>query len=193
MGLEKAAFGMGCFWGPEALFGSLEGVLRTRVGYAGGEKEDPTYQDLGDHTETVLVEYDPEQVEYVDLLDVFWENHDHSAIRKLQYASKIFYLNDEQEELAEVTAENYPDAETGIEPLEDFTVAEDYHQKYRLRHSKLMENLNHLDANEFRDSLLAAKLNAYVAGHLESRDLEELELEVEPGLKDRILNRIRNL
>lgn len=193
MELEKAAFGMGCFWGPDALLGSLDSVVRTRVGYAGGEKEDPTYRDLGNHTETVLVEYDPDRIEYVNLLDVFWENHDFRAYRKPQYASKIFCLDDEQEELAEITAENYPDAETGIEMLEDFTVAEDYHQKYRLRHSKLMENFEDLDDSEFRDSPLAAKLNAYVAGHLELGDLEELELEVEPGLKDRILNRIRNL
>ncbi|MFB6190699.1 MAG: peptide-methionine (S)-S-oxide reductase, partial [Candidatus Nanohaloarchaea archaeon] len=81
MELEKAAFGMGCFWGPDALFGSLEGVVRTRVGYAGGEKKDPTYKDLGNHTETVLVEYDPERIGYEDLLDVFWENHDFRSYR----------------------------------------------------------------------------------------------------------------
>jgi methionine-S-sulfoxide reductase len=190
MELEKAAFGMGCFWGPDALFGSLEGVVRTRVGYAGGEKEDPTYRDLGSHTETVLVEYDPERIEYVDLLDVFWENHDFRSYRKPQYASKIFHVNEEQEDIAEVTAENYPDAETDIKPLESFTVAEDYHQKYRLRHSELMEQFeesrnsggvsgspenlrfSNMSDEELRDSTLAAKANAVAAGKLDKEELE---------------------
>lgn len=181
---------MGCFWGPEALFGSLDGVIRTRVGYAGGEKEDPTYDDLGGHTETVLVEYDPEKIGYEDLLDVFWENHDFRSYRKPQYASKIFYLDQEQKDIAEVMIQNYPDAETEIQPLENFTVAEDYHQKYRLRHSGLMEQFedsrnspgvsgppenlrfSNMSDKELRDSPLAAKANAVAAGKLDRDELD---------------------
>ncbi|MFB6191507.1 MAG: peptide-methionine (S)-S-oxide reductase MsrA [Candidatus Nanohaloarchaea archaeon] len=192
MQLEKAAFGMGCFWGPEALFGSLDGVIRTRVGYAGGEKEDPTYDDLGGHTETVLVEYDPEKIGYEDLLDVFWENHDFRSYRKPQYASKIFYVNAEQKDIAGAMIQNYPDAETEIQPLENFTVAEDYHQKYRLRHSGLMEHFedsrnspgvsgspenlrfSNMSDKELRNSPLAAKANAVAAGKL---DRDELDLD----------------
>jgi len=90
--VQKAVFGMECFWSPDALFGAQKGVIRTRVGYAGGEKKDPTYRDLGKHTETVLVEYNPEKISYDKLLELFWKNHDYNRKRKPQYASKIFYL-----------------------------------------------------------------------------------------------------
>lgn len=164
--LEKAAFGMGCFWSPDALFGAQEGVVRTRVGYAGGEKEDPNYQDLGDHTETVMVEFDPEKISYDKLLELFWKNHDYDRKRKPQYASKIFYLNEEQKQKAEESKIRYHGAVTDIEELDEFYVAEDYHQKYRLRHSKLMEDFEDMTAEEFRDSPRAAKANAVAAGYL---------------------------
>jgi methionine-S-sulfoxide reductase len=164
--LEKAAFGMGCFWGPDALFGAKEGVVKTRVGYSGGEKEDPTYRNLGNHTETILVEYNQEKISYDKLLELFWENHDYDRSRKDQYASKIFYMNDEQRKKAEESKIRNPGAVTDIEELETFYVAEDYHQKYRLRHSKLMEEFEDMSAEELRDSMRAAKANAVVAGHL---------------------------
>ena len=170
--LKKAAFGMGCFWGPDALFGAKEGVIRTRVGYAGGDKDDPTYQDLGDHTETVLVEYDPEKISYSKLLDLFWKNHDYDRKRKSQYASKIFYLNEAQRNRAEESKLNYSNAVTDIEKLDEFHVAENYHQKYRLRHSKFMENFEGMNAEEFRDSPRAAKVNAVVRGYLDEEEIE---------------------
>jgi len=187
---------MGCFWGPDSLFGAEEGVVRTRVGYAGGEKDDPTYRSLGNHTETILVEFDPKKVSYRELLELWWENHDATdKVRKKQYRSKIFYTSKEQKEKAEQFLENKreevkDEIQTDILEL-DFYVAEDYHQKYKLRHSKMMENFSDLSDSEFRDSPLAAKLNGFVGGHLSVEDLEELDLEVEPGLKDRIVSKIR--
>jgi len=80
---------------------------------------------------------------------------------------------------------------TDIEYLDKFYVAEDYHQKYRLRHSDLMKNFKDLDEKEFRDSALAAKLNGFVAGYLDLEDLENLDFEVEPSLKQKIISRIR--
>lgn len=176
MELEKAAFGMGCFWGPDALFGALEGVKRTRVGYAGGKKDDPTYEELGDHTETVMVEYAPDEVGYGELLDVFWENHDHTRRRKPQYRSKIFYTTEEQQELARSSMEEHPEAETYLEELEEFHVAEDYHQKYQLRNSSLVSEIDELqgmDDSELQDSELAMRANAVAAGELEREKLED--------------------
>jgi len=177
--LEKAAFGMECFWGPDGLFGAQEGVIRTRVGYAGGDKENPTYQDLGDHTETILVEYDPKKISYDKLLDLFWKNHNYDRKRKSQYASKIFYLNEEQRKKAVESKMKKPGAVTDIEELDNLYVAEDYHQKYQLRHSKLMEDFKDMTAEKLRDSPRAAKANAVVAGHLSKekyRNFEETKL-----------------
>lgn len=166
---------MECFWGPDALIGAQEGVVRTRVGYAGGDKEDPTYRELGNHTETVLVEYDPEKISYDKLLDLFWKNHDYDRKRKPQYASKIFYLNEEQMKKAEESKMKHSEAVTGIEELGTFHVAEDYHQKYRLRHSQLMEDFEGMTSEELRDSPKAAKANAVVAGYLSEEDYRNFE------------------
>lgn len=171
--LEKAAFGMGCFWAPDALFGAQEGVVRTRVGYAGGEKEDPTYHDLGNHTETVLVEFDPEKISYEKLLELFWKNHDYDRKRKPQYASKIFYFNDEQRMKAEESKLDHSGSVTDIQELNEFYLAEDYHQKYRLRHSRLMEEFGDLNNEEFRDSPKAAKANGVAAGYLSKEKYQE--------------------
>lgn len=76
---KKATFGMGCFWGAESLYGATKGVIRTRVGFTGGKKENPAYKNLGDHTEAVDVDYDPNIVSYEQLLELFWSNHNPSA------------------------------------------------------------------------------------------------------------------
>ena len=94
---DRAVFAMGCFWRPDSLFGGLEGVVSTKVGYAGGTKEMPTYYDMGDHIESVEVVFDPAIIGYADLLDFFWREHDprySSATR--QYASAIFPADREQ-------------------------------------------------------------------------------------------------
>lgn len=191
--LQTTAFGMGCFWGPDALFGAYEGVIKTRVGYAGGAKENPTYKDIGDHTETILIEFDSEKISYPELLELFWDNHPYSYSRKMgknQYASRIFYTGEEQRSQAETSKTEKGSEEnvaTKIQEL-NFTVAEDYHQKYRLRHSKMMGNFSDMTPKEFSDSPLAAKLNGYAAGHLNLKDIKKFDLEVEPGFKDRVLN-----
>jgi methionine-S-sulfoxide reductase len=196
--LETAAFGMGCFWGPDALFGAYKGVVKTRVGYAGGTKDDPTYKRIGDHTETLLVEYNPEKIAYSKLLEHFWNNHSYNYNKKRgknQYASRIFYTNKEQKNQAEASKaekEAQQTVATEIHPL-NFTVAEDYHQKYRLRHSKLMKNFSQMGPKKFRDSPVAAKLNGYVAGHLDLKDIETFNLDVKPGLKDRIVSSARKI
>ena len=191
-----AAFGMGCFWGPDALFGAEEGIIRTRVGYAGGVEDHPTYSSIGSHTETILVEFDSAIISYSELLNIFWENHHYStAGSKNQYASRIFYSDEEQKSQAERSKSRKEQDETVATTVQDlnFTVAEDYHQKYRLRHSKMMKNFSEMTPDEFRDSPLAAKLNAYAAGHLNLKDIRGFDLKVEPGFKDRLMNSTRKL
>ena len=191
---QIAAFGMGCFWTPDALFGAEEGILRTRVGYAGGIKENPTYGNIGDHTETILLEFNPEKISYSKLLEIFWDNHHYSTEdKKNQYASRIFYSSEEQKNQAEKSKIKMQKGEkvaTKIQQL-NFTVAEDYHQKYRLRHSKMMENFSEMTQDQFRDSPLAAKLNGYAAGYLNLKGIKEFDLEIEPGFKDRLMNTAR--
>src|SRR5712692_9218015 len=99
--MPKATFGAGCFWGVEAAFRQVKGVISTAVGYAGGTLKNPTYQDVCSgrtgHAEVVQVEYDPARVSYEDLLRVFWENHDPTTLNRqgpdvgAQYRSVIFY------------------------------------------------------------------------------------------------------
>ena len=192
--LETAAFGMGCFWGPDALFGAQEGIIRTKIGYAGGTTENSTYSEIGDHSETILVEFDPKTISYSKLLDLFWNNH-HYRIKggKNQYASRIFYTNEDQRKPAEKSKskkEQNENVATKIQEL-NFTAAENYHQKYRLRHSNMMENFSKMNPEEFRDSPLAAKLNAYAAGYLTLDDIKKFDLAVEPGFKDRVMNSAR--
>ncbi|WP_276255583.1 peptide-methionine (S)-S-oxide reductase MsrA [Halomontanus rarus] len=186
---RTATFGMGCFWGPDARFGALEGVVRTRVGYAGGTEPDPSYYALGDHTEVVQVEYDPDELSYDDLLDVFWANHGWSSpAPKRQYRSVVLAHNDEQFETARRRREALEErtgrsAATEIEPLEDLTLAEDYHQKYELRSTPVVgDELEELYGDAFVDSTVVARLNGFVAGHGEADRRETLlaELALEP-------------
>lgn len=88
---EKATFGMGCFWGVESLFGATKGVIRTRVGFTGGEKKAPVYKNLGDHTEAVELEFDPKVVTYETLLDIFWSNHNPSARLPKQVSTYVYF------------------------------------------------------------------------------------------------------
>jgi len=155
-------------------------VVRTRVGYAGGKKRGPTYYDLGDHSETVEIDYDPNRVSYGELLQVFWEGHD-PATRpwSRQYASIIFYHNDEQKRLA-VESKNGVETRLGkkvhteIRPFAGFYLAEDYHQKYFLRHVAplILEYARiYPDAMDFVNSTAAARVNGYLGGYGESGDL----------------------
>jgi len=145
--MEKAIFAAGCFWGVEATFRQIPGVLSTRVGYTGGETVNPTYKDVctdqTGHAEAVEVEYDPKQVSYDKLLNVFWENHDPTQLNRqgpdwgTQYRSAIFYTTPEQEKAAKASKEAreksgayHKPIVTQIVPEVAFYPAEDYHQQY---------------------------------------------------------------
>jgi len=149
-------------------------VVRTRVGYSGGTKRSPTYHDLGDHTETIQLDYDPAQISYKELLTIFWESHSPgSRPWSRQYLAAIFFHNDEQKKLAletkdQVAAGIKGEVFTEILPATEFYPAEDYHQKYFLR--RVPELLDELTAiypavKEFVGSTAAARLNGYVAGY----------------------------
>lgn len=170
---ETATFALGCFWGPEARFGALGGVVRTRVGYAGGTKRDPTYHALGDQTEAVQVEFDPDEITYADLLDVAFRTHSpRHQTRKTQYQHILFTATQSQREtLEEYLAANGFTAggiETRIEPLGEFYVAEDYHQKHSLQsRPRLLDAFEsaEYDDEALRESPAAATLNGHAGGH----------------------------
>ena len=147
MNLEKATFGAGCFWGVEAAFRQIPGVIATRVGYTGGDVENPTYELVCSHTtghaEAVEVTYDPDRVSYDDLLDVFWMKHNPTTKNRQgldigsQYRSAIFFHSPEQEAAAVRTRDelqgkmHWPKkVVTEIVPATEFYEAEDYHQQY---------------------------------------------------------------
>ncbi len=169
---DTATFGMGCFWGPDARFGAIDGVVRTRVGYAGGTTPDPAYYSLGDHTEVVQVEYDSDALSYADLLDVCWSNHDwRSTAPKRQYRGVVLTHDDRQHDLAQhrraaIEERTGQSVETAIERLDEFTLAEDYHQKYELRSTPIVgDELEELYGPAFVDSTVVARLNGFVGGH----------------------------
>jgi peptide-methionine (S)-S-oxide reductase len=153
MQTEKATFGAGCFWGVEETFRNLKGVLSTSVGYAGGRKENPTYQDVctdkTGHAEVVEVEFDPSQISYDELLNVFWSNHNPTTLNRqgpdvgTQYRSVIFYHSPEQEATAKTSKEKVAKSGrfnraivTQIEPAPKFWRAEEYHQRYLQKRGK---------------------------------------------------------
>jgi len=90
----KATFALGCFWGPDGLFGATPGVIRTRVGFTGGSKAAPTYKSLGDHTEAIEIDFDPKEITYDKLLDMFWTHHDPTArcTKQVGHKNKISTL-----------------------------------------------------------------------------------------------------
>jgi peptide-methionine (S)-S-oxide reductase len=147
MTTEQAMFGAGCFWGVEETFHNLQGVTSTAVGYAGGTTENPSYEDVCSdetgHAEVVHLEFDPSQISYDQLLDVFWSNHNPTTLNRqgpdvgTQYRSVIFYYSLEQKAAAEASKQklaasgkfNRPIV-TQIEPAPNFWRAEEYHQRY---------------------------------------------------------------
>jgi peptide-methionine (S)-S-oxide reductase len=144
---EKATFAAGCFWGVEAAFRQVPGVLDAAVGYSGGGFPNPTYEDVctgrTGHAESVQVEFDPARVSYDQLLDVFWENHDPTTVNRqgpdvgTQYRSVIFVEGPEQEKAAKESKERLEKSGrfrrpivTEIASAQPFWRAEDYHQRY---------------------------------------------------------------
>jgi peptide-methionine (S)-S-oxide reductase len=145
MAMERATFGAGCFWGVEETFRNLEGVTNTAVGYAGGGKDNPTYEDVCSdetgHAEVVDLEFDPARIGYEKLLDVFFSNHNPTQLNRqgpdvgTQYRSAIFYHSPEQKTAAEAAKTKLSEKfskpiVTAIEPAPKFWRAEEYHQRY---------------------------------------------------------------
>lgn len=152
--LEKATFGMGCFWCTEALFQKLIGVSSVKSGYEGGDVANPTYEDVctgtTNHAEVIEISYDPTKISFDELLEIFWKSHDPTTLNRqgadvgTQYRSVVFYHSDEQK----ATAEKYK-AElnktnafgkpvvTEITKAQPFYVAENYHQDYFIKNGEL--------------------------------------------------------
>ncbi|MDQ3197847.1 MAG: peptide-methionine (S)-S-oxide reductase MsrA [Verrucomicrobiota bacterium] len=153
MSTEKATFGAGCFWGVEAVFRQTAGVKDAVVGYAGGKMENPTYEavcsDETGHAEVVEVTFDPSEVSYEALLEVFWRNHDPTTRNRQgpdmgsQYRSVVFYHSSEQKAAAESKMAELEKSGrfrrpivTLIEPAPTFYRAEEYHQQYLAKHGR---------------------------------------------------------
>ncbi len=145
--MQKATFGAGCFWGVEAAFQQVNGILSTKVGYMGGHLKNPTYEDVctdkTGHVEVVHITFDPMIISYKQLLDLFWDIHDPTQLnrqgpdRGTQYRSVIFYHDQQQKKFAEKskmrqqTSGKYKkEIVTEIIPAQEFYPAEEYHQKY---------------------------------------------------------------
>ncbi len=148
-GLQTAVFGLGCFWGAERLFWTLDGMYSTAVGYAGGYTPNPSYEEVCSgstgHTEAVLVVFDPEKISYEELLKAFWEGHDPTQgmrqgnDRGTQYRSAIYTTDPTQADVVARSREAYGgrllqarkgEITTEVAPLGEFFYAEDYHQQY---------------------------------------------------------------
>lgn len=147
----KATFGAGCFWHVEDLLRKTKGVKSTQVGYIGGKLANPTYEevctDTTGHVEAVQVEYDPNEISYDELLNVFWSNHDPTSLNRQgpdignQYQSAIFFHNEEQKKIAQKSKEELEKSGkfqkrivTEIVSAPEFYKAEEYHQKYFQKH-----------------------------------------------------------
>lgn len=178
-------------------------MIRTRVGYAGGLKKNPTYSAMGDHTETVQVDYDPQVITFEQLLQIFWDSHrptDRTWSR--QYMNAVFYHDDRQRQLAEASKKALAEksgftVRSKVAPLRSFTLAEDYHQKYLLKGNKpLLNEMKRIypRSQDLIDSTAAARLNGYLGrnGSTErlAREIDRLGLSeqgkaVLSGLVDR--------
>ncbi|WP_421946141.1 peptide-methionine (S)-S-oxide reductase MsrA [Pedobacter sp.] len=144
---EQATFGMGCFWCTEAIFQKIKGVTSVKSGYEGGKVANPTYEEvctgLTGHAEVLQITYNPMQISYTELLEIFWKSHDPTTLNRqgadsgTQYRSVIFYHNAEQKALADKYKDELNKTNafgkkvvTVIEPAKPFYVAESYHQNY---------------------------------------------------------------
>lgn len=177
-------------------------MIRTRVGYAGGTTENPTYHNLGDHSETLQIEYDPAVISYAELLEVFWNGH--SPGRRSfsrQYRSAIYVHNEYQEQLARESKERRQSGgillSTEIEPYQGFTRAEGYHQKYMLqRFDGIAREFRSIypHEREFTDSTAAARVNGYLGGFGTRDDLiqDVNSLGLSPRAQQQLLELVSN-
>ena len=185
----QATLGSGCFWCTEAVFLRVKGVSTVVSGYAGGSVPNPTYQavctGMTGHAEVVQLTFDPAVISYAELLEIFWKTHDPTTLNRqgpdkgTQYRSVIFYHNDEQRRLAvesgkRLEARLGKKVHTEIRPFTGFYLAEDYHQKYFLRHVALLR-LEYAgiypDSMDFVSSTAVARVNGYLGGYGKSEDL----------------------
>jgi methionine-S-sulfoxide reductase len=172
--MQVATFALGCFWGPEARFGVMRGVVRVRVGYAGGSTRAPTYEDLRDHSEAIQVEFDPTQLSYEELLEAFWSSHD-PAYRHWspRYASVVFFHDQRQERLALESRDRWAkrlsgNILTGIVPFSRFHTAEVQQQRHYLRQvPALLTEFEQIypEAAAFVASTAVMRANGYLGGY----------------------------
>ncbi len=151
--LQKATFGMGCFWCTEAIFQRLKGVTEVKSGYEGGDVPNPTYEEVcsgtTNHAEVSEITFDPTKISYTELLEVFWKNHDPTTLNRqgadvgTQYRSVVFYHNEEQKTTAEKYKAELNKAKAFSKPIvttvvkaEKFYVAENYHQDYFIKNGE---------------------------------------------------------
>ena len=143
--MEIAVLGLGCFWGPEIKFSKLEGIIKTEVGYCGGDSKETTYKEVctgnTNHAEVVKLEFDPKIISYEQILNFFFEIHDPTTLNSqgldfgTQYRSEIFYLNDKQKKISENAIEKMNSSLSGkvvtkSSLLKNYCPAEEYHQRY---------------------------------------------------------------
>ena len=143
--MEIAVLGLGCFWGPEIKFSKLKGVIKTEVGYCGGDSKETTYKEVcsgnTNHAEVVKLDFDPAVISYEKILDFFFEIHDSTTLNSqgpdfgTQYRSEIFYLSDKQKEIAENAIDKMNSNLSGkvvtkSSLLNNYSPAEEYHQRY---------------------------------------------------------------
>ena len=143
--MEIAILGLGCFWGPEIKFSKLNGIIKTEVGYCGGDYKQTTYKEVcsgtTNHAEVVKLDFDPEVISYEKILEFFFDIHDPTTLNSqgpdfgTQYRSEIFYLNDKQKNIAEEIKNKYNDKFSGkivtkISLVKNYCTAEEYHQRY---------------------------------------------------------------
>jgi len=187
--LDTITFGMGCFWGPEARFGYLPGVVKTRVGYAGGKEGQPTSKNTLDFTEVLQIQYDPELLSLDQILTQFFDQHNTTrAPYSIKYRSVLFYQNEEQKEklsqkVKEMQRKNGV-IYTAVEPLEQFYEEVTRHQKYYFQRWKTVYQ-KWCELYRWEDSLvestLAARLNGLSRG---CGTLEEIQREFQdPSLE----------
>ena len=177
----------------------MPGVVTTKVGFTGGTTKNVTYRTLGDHTESVVLEYDPEEITYGDLLKKFWSLHNPTVVRGSQYMSAIFYHNSKQKMEAEQSMNDHQKTisqpiVTKIKKAETFYDAEDYHQKYILRqHHEIFDSLN-LSDKDLITSHVAARLNGYLGGYstIEAFEEESEDLGLVPKVKSLVLKKLQH-
>mgnify|MGYP006168973493 FL=1 len=143
--MEIAVLGLGCFWGPEIKFSKLEGVIKTEVGYCGGDNKETTYKEVctgnTNYAEVIKLDFDSKVISYEKILEFFFEIHDPTTLNSqgpdfgTQYRSEIFYLNDRQKEIAENTIKKVDSNLSGrvvtkYSLLKNYCPAEEYHQRY---------------------------------------------------------------